>query len=63
MHSKILDGLLYLEELNLGLPELTCSNILLDTSGQVKICMLTCMGFNYNVANRFQGGSTFAAMV
>ncbi|RSL42079.1 hypothetical protein CEP54_015610 [Fusarium duplospermum] len=35
--KQILDGLLYLEELNLGLPELTCSNILLDTSGQVKI--------------------------
>ncbi|KAL6351734.1 hypothetical protein LRP88_14982 [Fusarium phalaenopsidis] len=35
--QKILDGLLYLEELNLGHPELTCSNILLDTSGHVKI--------------------------
>ncbi|RSL95854.1 hypothetical protein BHE90_009559 [Fusarium euwallaceae] len=35
--KQILDGLMYLEELNLGHPELTCSNILLDTSGHVKI--------------------------
>ncbi|KAG7404310.1 putative serine/threonine-protein kinase MRK1-like protein [Fusarium oxysporum f. sp. rapae] len=36
--KQILDGLLYLEELDMGHPELSCSNVLLDTSGEVKIC-------------------------
>ncbi|EXK79222.1 hypothetical protein FOQG_16168 [Fusarium oxysporum f. sp. raphani 54005] len=35
--KQILDGLLYLEEHDIGHPELSCSNVLLDTSGQVKI--------------------------
>ncbi|PNP59219.1 hypothetical protein FNYG_15001 [Fusarium nygamai] len=39
--KQILDGLLYLEELDMGHPELSCSNVLLDTSGEVKICTVT----------------------
>ncbi|EXA31036.1 hypothetical protein FOVG_17632 [Fusarium oxysporum f. sp. pisi HDV247] len=35
--KQILDGLLYLEEHDIGHPQLSCSNVLLDTSGQVKI--------------------------
>ncbi|QKD57629.2 uncharacterized protein FOBCDRAFT_242085 [Fusarium oxysporum Fo47] len=41
---KILDGLLYLEEHDIGHPELNCSNVLLDTSGQVKISDLFTKG-------------------
>ncbi|KAF5725156.1 hypothetical protein FMUND_119 [Fusarium mundagurra] len=36
--KQILDGLLYLEELDMGHPELSCSNVLLDTSGGQHFC-------------------------
>jgi hypothetical protein len=35
--KQILGGLLYLEELDMGNAELNCSNVLLDTAGEVKI--------------------------
>ncbi|EGU72965.1 hypothetical protein FOXB_16520, partial [Fusarium oxysporum f. sp. conglutinans Fo5176] len=60
---KILDGLLYLEEHDIGHPELSCSNVLLDTSGQVKICTVT--SFTYQsciLADLFtKGGQHFCS--
>ncbi|KAI3573301.1 hypothetical protein IWW34DRAFT_887588 [Fusarium oxysporum f. sp. albedinis] len=60
---KILDGLLYLEEHDIGHPELSCSNVLLDTSGQVKICTVTSFTYQSGIlADLFtKGGQHFCS--
>ncbi|KAM5359394.1 hypothetical protein ACJA88_015100 [Fusarium oxysporum] len=61
--KQILDGLLYLEEHDIGHPELSCSNVLLDTSGQVKICTVTSFTYQSGIlADLFtKGGQHFCS--